>query len=448
MFISSLILASLHAAQTINDHFRTETQATPTNQVLDDHDSTKLGPEAHTTKLLPVENFDAALTNVDKLAESRRKRPKSDNVPAPGLLFLANNIKSESYNDVPDQILASNRIETTTLTTASPAMQTNQAGIYKQLRNLTTVRQVWDEYTKGLNGNPSIQRLDADYKNSWRLSPSDSSFYYATTPVYNFLRNLIKKEKTEDEAVADLEAFRVYQGWNLAKLKKMNPLMTIDADGRIQQVAAPSYKQFRNLTTVQQVWQEYMYGLEGNPSVFHLEQTSGRSWRISSAAQKLFVGRNKIYDCIRKIKSLGKTEDEAVSDVEALRINRGWNLDELQTHVTSLCPGVTNIAQPYPIYRLSLKLDTVKEVWTEFRYGLGGKPSVESLVDEYGLQWISSNASRVSYYRRKKIYEYIKDLIAGGMEEEEAVDKLERFRIARGWPLGKLQENIGNVVLN
>lgn len=76
-------------------------------------------------------------------------------------------------------------------------------------------------------------------------------------------------------------------------------------------------------------------------------------------------------------------------------------------------------------------LDTVHEVWEEYRRGRNGNPSLESLDALWGARWRPDPKIRVWYGRRKAILDKIRQYIADGIDEETAVLEVERMRRGR-----------------
>ncbi|KAK8053221.1 hypothetical protein PG996_012522 [Apiospora saccharicola] len=71
---------------------------------------------------------------------------------------------------------------------------------------------------------------------------------------------------------------------------------------------------------------------------------------------------------------------------------------------------------------------TVEEVWKEYREGMDGQPAIEELDSTWGSRWRPEPRGRTWYSRRKVIWDKIKDFIAEGMEEDEAVKEVEKLR--------------------
>jgi hypothetical protein len=95
----------------------------------------------------------------------------------------------------------------------------------------------------------------------------------------------------------------------------------------------------------------------------------------------------------------------------------------------------------------------VNAVWQEFKYGINGGPSIESLT-KMGTCWRTyykengiidlpkKERVRKRLQRRAKIYNAIKIRIENGMTEEEAVEDLENDRVAKGFSVSRLQEHL------
>ncbi|CAJ2504769.1 Uu.00g121630.m01.CDS01 [Anthostomella pinea] len=71
---------------------------------------------------------------------------------------------------------------------------------------------------------------------------------------------------------------------------------------------------------------------------------------------------------------------------------------------------------------------TVEEVWKEYREGMDGQPAIEALDAQWGSRWRPEPRGRTWYSRRKVIWDKIKDYIAEGMDEAEAVREVEMLR--------------------
>lgn len=77
--------------------------------------------------------------------------------------------------------------------------------------------------------------------------------------------------------------------------------------------------------TVVDVWQEWTVGLEGQPAFRELGERWGTRWRPGNAVKVQFCRRKVILDEIRARIIRGRTEEEAVAELELLRAGRGLN---------------------------------------------------------------------------------------------------------------------------
>lgn len=59
---------------------------------------------------------------------------------------------------------------------------------------------------------------------------------------------------------------------------------------------------------------------------------------------------------------------------------------------------------------------------------MDGQPAVEALDAQWGSRWRPEPRGRTWYSRRKVIWDKIKEYIAEGMEEDEAVREVEKLR--------------------
>ena len=87
--------------------------------------------------------------------------------------------------------------------------------------------------------------------------------------------------------------------------------------------------------------------------------------------------------------------------------------------------------------------NSVREVWEEYRHGIDGQPSIESLDATWGPRWRPEPRGRTWYSRRKVIWDKIRELIHDGLSEEAAVSEVERLRAGRSmnWLMTVLQTN-------
>lgn len=76
-------------------------------------------------------------------------------------------------------------------------------------------------------------------------------------------------------------------------------------------------------------------------------------------------------------------------------------------------------------------IDTVAEVWEEFRYGRAGNTAIEKLDLQWGPRWRQDHKLRTWYQRRKLIADRIKLYMADGIDEKDAVMEVEKMRRGR-----------------
>ncbi|KAI1164472.1 transcriptional activator of glycolytic enzymes-domain-containing protein [Nemania serpens] len=71
---------------------------------------------------------------------------------------------------------------------------------------------------------------------------------------------------------------------------------------------------------------------------------------------------------------------------------------------------------------------TVEEVWREYRQGMDGQPAIEKLDSIWGSRWRPEPRGRTWYSRRKVIWDKIKEYMTEGMDEDAAVQEVEKLR--------------------
>ena len=306
--------------------------------------------------------------------------------------------------------------------------QTTTYEIYRFNRTISTVGQVWQEYTRGLNGNPTVKDLEAEYGAKWRNSDAERNFFSGRKRIYEMVDTLIGMGQTEDEAVDKVEELRATNNWSLNRLQSSLKFYNVSngsIERRTNEFDSIAYCQFTNLSTVPQVWQEYTMGIYGQPSIRSLDIEYGSRWRNTSAAGKLYSGRKAIYNAIESKISQGTVENEAVNEFETMRKQYNWSLNQLQQHISK--GKKQNKMNQVPEYKQYRNLTTIRDIWNEYKVGINGNPSVESLDSTYGPQWRGKGVDRTFYYRRKKIYSVVESLVSHGMSEEEAVASLDKY---------------------
>jgi hypothetical protein len=94
----------------------------------------------------------------------------------------------------------------------------------------------------------------------------------------------------------------------------------------------PVYTELAKAYTVQDVWREWREGLAGRPAVQELEEAWGSRWRPGNIVRVQFCRRKVLWDEVLARVARGKTEEEAVTELELLRAGRSLNqlVDELK----------------------------------------------------------------------------------------------------------------------
>lgn len=80
----------------------------------------------------------------------------------------------------------------------------------------------------------------------------------------------------------------------------------------------PQYKLEKSLKSVQEIWQEYEYGLNDKPPLKFLEAKYNTKWR-NETESRTFLRRKKIYEAIENGKGKGFDESSIIEELEQLR---------------------------------------------------------------------------------------------------------------------------------
>ena len=89
-----------------------------------------------------------------------------------------------------------------------------------------------------------------------------------------------------------------------------------DADINYTLIKAPN--------NVRTIWEEYVYGINGNPSIRGLEEKYGNKWRLTKN-RKTFSRRKRLYKFILNGIDKGKTADEMMKMLEEKRLYKDEN---------------------------------------------------------------------------------------------------------------------------
>lgn len=94
----------------------------------------------------------------------------------------------------------------------------------------------------------------------------------------------------------------------------------------------PVYTELAKAYNVRDAWRDWTDGLADRPAVRELEDTWGSHWRPSNSIRVQFCRRKVIWDEVRARVTRGKSEEEAVAELELLRAGRSLYqlIDELK----------------------------------------------------------------------------------------------------------------------
>ncbi|KAK1590395.1 transcriptional activator of glycolytic enzymes-domain-containing protein [Colletotrichum navitas] len=87
-----------------------------------------------------------------------------------------------------------------------------------------------------------------------------------------------------------------------------------------------------------------------------------------------------------------------------------------------------------PIFQFHQHPATVEEQWAEFRHGLHGQPPVEQLEALYRAKWRNSTYGRSWFTRRKAFWDRVKEMMAEGRTEGQALEAMRRRAEGGGVP--------------
>ncbi|KAI0007544.1 transcriptional activator of glycolytic enzymes-domain-containing protein [Xylariaceae sp. FL0662B] len=93
---------------------------------------------------------------------------------------------------------------------ARPTAQTPQPAGPPQYdyRTVGTVEEVWREYRQGMDGQQSIEWLDATWGSRWRPEPRGRTWYSRRKVIWDKIKEYINEGMSEDEAVREVEKLR------------------------------------------------------------------------------------------------------------------------------------------------------------------------------------------------------------------------------------------------
>ncbi|KAF4918718.1 Protein MSN1 [Colletotrichum viniferum] len=141
----------------------------------------------------------------------------------------------------------------------------------------------------------------------------------------------------------------------------------------------------------------------------------------------------------QRTRSTGKKAPRAEIPSSLRRLNQatrkvGSSADSRQQHVVEpptpyddpkYCSPLTitdECGNQKPLFKFQPTPDTVEELWAEYRHGLRGQPPVEQLEVKYRAKWRNDTYGRSWFTRRKPFWDKMKQMLADGKTEDEALE--------------------------
>lgn len=103
-----------------------------------------------------------------------------------------------------------------------------------------------------------------------------------------------------------------------------------------------NYKISKAPNNVKTIWDEYVYGINGNPSIRGLEEKYGNKWRLTKN-RKTFSRRKRLYKFILNGIDKGKTADEMIRLLEEKRLYKDENGEVKRRTIGWLQQSLTGI---------------------------------------------------------------------------------------------------------
>ena len=110
--------------------------------------------------------------------------------------------------------------ETATEADGAPTASDSNIPKYTLCRSLSTVHEVWKEYTEGFGNNASVKELEQKYGAMWRREPKEQRYFSRRNILYKKIEELIRSGITEEDAVNELEALRATKELSLDAFQK------------------------------------------------------------------------------------------------------------------------------------------------------------------------------------------------------------------------------------
>ncbi|KAI8168859.1 Protein MSN1 [Colletotrichum sp. SAR 10_70] len=164
---------------------------------------------------------------------------------------------------------------------------------------------------------------------------------------------------------------------------------------------------------------------------------------VSESEPKMCDGPEPIATAVptqpRRTRSTGKKAPRAEIPSSLRRLNQaarktGSSADSIQQHVLEpptpyddpkYCSPLTitdECGNQKPLFKFQPTPDTVEELWAEYRHGLRGQPPVEQLQVKYRAKRRNDTYGRSWFTRRKPFWDKMKQMLADGKTEDEALE--------------------------
>lgn len=138
---------------------------------------------------------------------------------------------------------------------------------------------------------------------------------------------------------------KISKGKSMKKVKSKingNPNKTIEESSVANVNSDLNYKILKAPNTVRTIWEEYVHGINGNPSIRGLEEKYGNKWRLTKN-RKTFSRRKRLYKYILNGIDRGKTADEMIKILEERRLYRDENGEVKRRTIGWLQQSLTGI---------------------------------------------------------------------------------------------------------
>ncbi len=92
--------------------------------------------------------------------------------------------------------------------TESPKRRKVYEKDYAFIKAPSSVEEIWNEYSVGLNNQPSIRQLEEEYKTGWRRDPATSKKFNRRKAIYRAIEKGLEKGYSLQNCIQLLEDYR------------------------------------------------------------------------------------------------------------------------------------------------------------------------------------------------------------------------------------------------